>query len=167
MTGQSVHSPWTPTRCRPRSAPSPLLPAVSNSRVVSGLRTGVVSPAMPTEPQPLSLADLARRAVQLSAPEDTDAVRGDYWSQCEHADEPVPAIQNLEERVALAAEGVDADVADPSIAVANAVILYLAHRRDEMDDDPEDILRLAARAEWKANPPEAVVDWLADRGVRA
>jgi hypothetical protein len=24
---------------------------------------------------------------------------------------------------------------------------------------------LAARAEWKGDPPEAVVDWLADRGV--
>ena len=121
---------------------------------------------MPTEPQPLSLADVARRAVQICDPGDSDAVLGDYLIQFEDADEPVAGIQNLEERVALAAEGVDADVADPSIAVANAVILYLAHRRDEMDDDPEDVLRLAARAEWKGNPPEAVTDWLADRGVR-
>jgi hypothetical protein len=121
---------------------------------------------MPTVPQPLSLADVARRAVQICDPDDTDAVLGDYFVQFEDADEPITAIQNLEERVALAAEGVDADVADPSIAVANAVILYLAHRRDEMDDEPEDILRLAARAEWKGNPPEAVVDFLADRGVR-
>jgi hypothetical protein len=121
---------------------------------------------MPTEPQPISLADVARRAVQICDPADADAVLGDYLIQFEDADEPITAIQNLEERVALAAEGVDVDVMDPSIAVANAVILYLAHRRDEMDDDPEDILRLAARAEWKGNPPEAVVDWLADRGVR-
>jgi hypothetical protein len=118
---------------------------------------------MPTEPQPLSLADVARRAVQVCDPSDSDAVLGDYLRQFEDADEPVTAIQNLEERVALAAEGVDADVADPSIACANAVILYLAHRRDEMDDDPEDILRLAARAEWKGHPPEAVVDWLRAR----
>jgi hypothetical protein len=121
---------------------------------------------MPTVPQPLSLADVARRAVQICDPDDNDAVLGDYFVQFEDADEPITAIQNLEERVALAAEGVDADVSDPSIAVANAVILYLAHRRDEMDDEPEDILRLAARAEWKGNPPEAVVDFLADRGVR-
>jgi hypothetical protein len=120
---------------------------------------------MPTEPEPLSLADLARRAVQICDPQDSDAVLGDYLTQFEDADEPVTAIQNLEERVALAAEGVDADVDDPSVAVANAVILYLAHRRDEMDDDPEHILRLAARAEWRGNPPEAVLDWLADRGV--
>jgi hypothetical protein len=141
--------------------------------LIAGLRapvcasaSGVVQHAMPTEPQPLSLADLARRAVQVCDPNDSDAVLGDYLIQFEDADEPVTAIQNLEERVALAAEGVDADVADPSIAVVNAVIIYLAHRRDEIDDDPEDILRLAARAEWQGNPPEAVVDWLADHGVR-
>jgi hypothetical protein len=121
---------------------------------------------MPTNPLPPSLADVARRAVQICDPADVDAVLGNYLIQFEDADEPITAIQNLEERVALAAEGVDADVDDPSIAVANAVILYLAHRRDEMNDDPEDILRLAARAEWKGDPPERVVDWLADRGVR-
>jgi hypothetical protein len=121
---------------------------------------------MPSDPEPLTLADLARRAVQICDPDDEDAVLGRYLMQFEDADEPVTAIDNLEERVALASEGVDVDVTDPSVAVANAVILYLAHRRDEMNDDPEDILRLAARAEWKGDPPERVVDWLADRGVR-
>jgi hypothetical protein len=120
---------------------------------------------MPTEPQPITLADLARRAVQICDPADEDAVLGDYLVQFEDADEPVTAIQNLEERVALAAEGVDADVDDPSIAMANAVILYLAHRRDEVGDDPDHVLRLAARAEWRGDPPEAVRDWLSDRGV--
>jgi hypothetical protein len=120
---------------------------------------------MPTEPEPLTLADVARRAVEVCDPQGTDAVLGDYFVRFEDADEPITAVQNLEERIALAAEGVDADVADPSIAVANAVILYLAHRRDEFDDDPDDVLRLAARAEWRGDPPEAVRDWLADRGV--
>src|SRR5437763_6098570 len=117
-------------------------------------------PPMPTEPEPITLAEVARRAVEICDPDDADAVLGDYFLQFEDADEPVTAIQNLEERIALAAEGVDADVADPSIAVANAVILYLAHRRDEMDDDPDDVLRLAARAEWRGDPPQAVRDWL-------
>ena len=121
---------------------------------------------MPTEPEPITLAEVARRAVEICDPQDSDAVLGDYFLRFEDADEPITAVQNLEERVALAAEGVDADVDDTSIAVANAVILYLAHRRDELDDDPDDVLRLAARAEWRGNPPEAVVDWLADRGVR-
>jgi hypothetical protein len=121
---------------------------------------------MPRNPDPLTLSEVARRAVEICDPDDRDAVLGQYYLQFEDADEPVTAIQNLEERLALAAEGVDADVDDPSIAVANAVILYLAHRRDEFDDDPEDIVRLAVRAEWKGDPPEAVVEWLEARGIR-
>ena len=118
---------------------------------------------MPTDPQPLSLAQVARRAAQICDPSGNDAVLGDYERQFEDADEPITAIQNLEERVALAAEGVDADAEDPSISVANAVIVYLAHRRDEFDDDPDDVLRLAVRAEWRGDPPQAVIDWLAGR----
>jgi hypothetical protein len=49
--------------------------------------------------------------------------------------------------------------------MAAATILYLAHRRDELDAEPDKILRLAARAEWKGDPPQRVIDWLADRGV--
>jgi hypothetical protein len=49
--------------------------------------------------------------------------------------------------------------------MATAVILYLARRRDELHDHPSKILRLAARAEYKGDPPEQVVEWLADRGV--
>jgi hypothetical protein len=67
--------------------------------------------------------------------------------------------------VAIAVEGVDAEIDDPAVSMAAATILYLARRRDELHADPEDILRLAARAEWKGDPPEQVVEWLADRGV--
>ena len=120
---------------------------------------------MPTEPQPITLFDVAKRAVEVSDPDDNDARLGDLLEQFEDADEPVAAIQNLEERVAIAVEGVDVEIDDPAVSMAAATILYLAHRRDELRADPEQILRLAARAEWKGDPPEAVVDWLADRGV--
>jgi hypothetical protein len=83
----------------------------------------------------------------------------------EDADEPVTAVENLEERLALAIEGIDSEVENPAASVAAAIVLYLAHRRDELHDDPDDVLRLAARAEWRGDPPEAVRDWLADRGV--
>jgi hypothetical protein len=86
-------------------------------------------------------------------------------AQFEDADAPVSAIQNLEERVAIAVEGVDVEIDDPAVSMAAATILYLARRRDELWDDPGKILRLAARAEWKGDPPERVRDWLTDRGV--
>src|SRR5579884_1440741 len=120
---------------------------------------------MPTEPQPITLFEVAKRAVEISDPAGDDARLGDLLAQFEDADEPVTAIQNLEERVALAVEGVDVEIEDPAVSMAAAVILYLAHRRDELDDDADKILRLAARAEWRGDPPELVLDWLEQRGV--
>jgi hypothetical protein len=121
---------------------------------------------MPTEPEPLTLADVAKRAVQICDPEDRDGVLGDFLAQFEDADEPITTIESVEERVALASEGVDFDVEDPAVQMAAATIVYLAHRRDEFDDQAEDVLRLAARAEFKGEPPEPIRDWLSDRGVR-
>ena len=120
---------------------------------------------MPTEPEPLTLFEVAKRAVEICDPEGGDAPLGDFLVQFEDADEPITTVVNLEERVALASEGVDAEVEDPAVQMAGAVILYLAHRRDEMGDDPEDVLRLAARAEYKGDPPGWIAEWLADRGV--
>ena len=120
---------------------------------------------MPTEPQPITLFDIAKRAVDISDPPGNDPRLGELLAQFEDADEPVTAIQNLEERVAIAVEGVDIEIADPAVSMAAATILYLARRRDELHDNPDKVLRLAARAEWKGDPPEDVRDWLADRGV--
>jgi nucleoid-associated protein YgaU len=120
---------------------------------------------MPTEPRPVTLFEIAKRAVEISDPADRDARLGDLLAQFEDADEPVTAIQNLEERVAVAAEAVDVEIDDPAVSMAVATILYLARRRDELHDDPHKILRLASRAEWKGDPPDRVRDWLADRGV--
>jgi hypothetical protein len=46
-----------------------------------------------------------------------------------------------------------------------AVILYLAHRRDEVSDVDADILRLAVRAEYDGDPPPAIEEWLTAQGV--
>ena len=120
---------------------------------------------MPTEPQPITLYNVVKRAVEICDPDDRDANLDDLLAQFEDDDEPITAIENLEERVAIAVEGVDVEIDDPAVSMAAATILYLARRRDELHAQPERILRLAARAEWKGDPPDQVVDWLADRGV--
>ncbi len=120
---------------------------------------------MPTNPRPITLFDVVKRAVEVCDPDDADSRLGDLLAQFEDADEPVTAIDNLEERVAVAVEGVDLEIDDPAVSMAATTILYLAHRRDELHDHPDKILRLAARAEWKGDPPTMVVEWLADRGV--
>jgi hypothetical protein len=51
------------------------------------------------------------------------------------------------------------------LAYGRTVATYLAFRRDEIDDDPEDLLRLAARAEYDGQPPGNVRAWLDEQGV--
>ena len=121
---------------------------------------------MPMEPPPITLFEVAKRAVELCDPPDSDARLDRLLAQFEDADEPVTGIQNLEERVAIAEEGADVDIEDPAVSMAAASILYLAHRRDELGDEPSKILRLAVRSEWKGDPPYAVRDWLAERGIQ-
>jgi hypothetical protein len=120
---------------------------------------------VPSDPKPITLFEVVKRAVEISDPANADPRLGELLAQFEDADEPVTAIQNLEERVAIAVEGVDVEIDDPAVSMAAATILYLAHRRDELGADPRKILRLAARAEWKGDPPQRVISWLADRGI--
>ncbi len=115
---------------------------------------------MARNPDPITLSDLVRRACEIVDPDDEDGVVGDFELRFEDADEPVTSIDLLEERIGFGGDE------DPSVMMAQAVVLYLAHRRDEVGDDDGDILSLAARAEFKGNPPQSVQDWLADRGVR-
>ena len=115
---------------------------------------------MARNPDPLSLSAVVRRAAEIVDPDDEDGVVGDFELRFEDADEPVTAFETLEERIGFGGDE------DPSVMMAQAVVLYLAHRRDEIGDDDGDILSLAARAEFKGNPPQSVQDWLADRGVR-
>jgi hypothetical protein len=121
---------------------------------------------MPTNPRPVSLYQIARRATEIADPDDADGKLGDLLGQFEDDDEPVAGVlDDLDRLVADAVAFVDPALDDPAVAVAAATILYLAHRRDELHAPPEKVLRLATRAEWKGDPPERVLDWLADRGV--
>jgi hypothetical protein len=121
---------------------------------------------MPTEPTPITLFDIVKRAVEICDPTDSDPRLDRLLAQFEDADEPVTAIENLEERIAIAEEGADVEIEDPAVSMAVATILYLAHRRDELGDEPSKILRLAARAEWKGDPPYEVRDLLSQRGIK-
>lgn len=114
---------------------------------------------MARNPDPLTLSDLVRRAAEIVDPDDEDGVVGDFELRFEDADEPVTAFDNLEERIGFGGDE------DPAVVMAQAVVLYLAHRRDEVSDDGGEILSLAARAEFSGNPPQSVQDWLAERGV--
>ena len=120
---------------------------------------------MASDRNSITVSQLVRRAVAICDPDDEDADLGEFERQLEDDDEPVTAVENLDERLALAEEGADVLLEKPAVMMATAVALYLAHRRDEIDADREHVLRLAARAEWKGDPPDAVLDWLAEQGI--
>lgn len=115
-----------------------------------------------------TVAQLVRRAVEIADPEDRDPALGEFEEQLEDDDTPITAVENLEERLALAAEGADYEIENPSVSMATAVVMYLASKHGEASGDrnPRELLSLAARAQWRGDPPSAVADWLADRGVR-
>lgn len=121
---------------------------------------------MPTEPEPVSLAEIARRAAEVIDPSDEDADVADLLQQFEDDDEPVAGVlSGLEERVAEAVGRIDPDGDLPHIQMMGAVITYLGHRRDELADVDTDVLRLAARSEYDGDPPENVDAWLSDQGI--
>ncbi|HEY2439892.1 MAG TPA: hypothetical protein VGI07_06665 [Solirubrobacteraceae bacterium] len=121
---------------------------------------------MPTEPQPIRLSQIVRRAAEIVDPDDDDAVVGDFERVFEDADEPVTGVlDDIESRVGTALAELDPAVANGSLSMAGALTIYLSFRRDELNADDEELIRLATRAEWEGRPPAAVEDWLAARGI--
>jgi hypothetical protein len=115
---------------------------------------------MSTDRTTITLSDVVRRATAIVDPDGVDDAVTEFTARHEDDDVPVRGVlDGLEERIAWGADE------DPPIVMAQAVTLYLAHRLDEVDDDPDEILRLAARAEFAGKPPEPVQEWLERNGV--
>jgi hypothetical protein len=121
---------------------------------------------MPRDPEPLTLAQAVRRACDLVDPDDDDAVIGNFERAFEDADEPIRALDDVEERVGTVLSELDPAVANGSLSMAAAVTVYLRFRPGEYGAEPAKLLRLAAEAEWEGDPPDVVVDWLADRDIK-
>jgi hypothetical protein len=122
---------------------------------------------MPTDPEPVTLAEAVHRAVVVVDPEGHAGLE-DLLARFEDDDEPLDSTsaEIAEQRIAEEAGKLDPQAEDPAVQMAAAVATYLAYRRDELDEDPQRLLELAARAEFEAHPPEAVEDLLAERGVQ-
>jgi hypothetical protein len=114
-----------------------------------------------------TVAEVVRRAVEVCEHEgDLDGL-AEFVLRFEDRDEPVTALGEGREREFFEQEGrVEGQDPEPSLVMAAAVATYLAFRRDEVTDDEDDLLRLAARAEFGSDPPPYVADWLALRGVQ-
>ena len=112
-----------------------------------------------------TVAEIVRTAVDACDPQGRNPALTVFATQFEDDDEPITAVENLEERVAIALEGADYDAENPAVAVASAVVLYLAaHPGDvDSDEDPDQLIRRAVRAQWRGDAPRYVDEWLTGR----
>jgi hypothetical protein len=115
---------------------------------------------MPHDRTLITLSELVTEAAAIVDPEGADAAVTEFVTRYEDGDEPVRGIlPELAERIRWGADE------HPPVVVAQAIVLYLAHRLDEVEDDPETLLRLAARAEFHEHADPPVAQWLQERGI--
>jgi hypothetical protein len=119
---------------------------------------------MPTEPQPITLAEVVHKAVEACDDSSSDAL-SELLARFEDDDEPITGVEDVEARLDAAIGPPEFDDGDAAVTMARAVILYLAHRRDELGEEPVELLRLAARAEFHGKPPAHVQRWLSEQGI--
>ena len=121
----------------------------------------------PAQPygDPPTLADVVHRAAEVTDPEGHADGATALMQRFEDRDEPVTAYEDVEQQIAEAKGAIDPQDEDPVAVMAAAVATYLAFRRTELDRDRQELLVLAARAEFEAKPPEPVAEWLAAQGV--
>jgi hypothetical protein len=120
-------------------------------------------PAEADGPTP-TLFEVVHRGVEVADPSGHFGV-ADLLPAVEDADEPVTGHGDIEQELAELKGRIDPQDEDPAVMMAITVATYLAFRRDEIDDDPSDLLRLAARAEYDGKPPDNVRAWLEEQGV--
>ncbi len=119
---------------------------------------------MPTDPQPVTVSEVVRVAVEVCDDGSSPGLE-DLLTRFGDDDEPVSAVEDIEEHLDAGLGPAELDEDDPAMTMARAVITYLAHRRDEVGAPPAELLRLAARAEFHAHPPAPVAAWLSRQGI--
>ena len=112
-----------------------------------------------------TVAEVVRRAVAVCDPDGADELIVDFLLAFEDRDEPVTALDERERTFFEAAERIAGVLPSAGVAMTAAVATYLAFRRDGIGDQDDDLLRLAARAEYGDDPPQEIVTWLQDAGV--
>jgi hypothetical protein len=113
-----------------------------------------------------TLFAIVHRAAEVCDPPGAEEGASELLRRFEDRDEPVGTAAEAEQAIAEAKGAVDPQDEDPVAIMTAAVATYLAYRRDELDEDREDLLVMAARAEFDGSPPEPVAGWLAAQGLR-
>ena len=102
---------------------------------------------MPTEPETPTLAQVVRAGAETADPDGADDAVAELVARFEDRDEPVTAVEHVEDTLAEAHREIDLDGDREPLATAVKVATYLAYRRDQLGSDREELIRLAERAE--------------------
>jgi hypothetical protein len=112
------------------------------------------------------LSEAVREAAAICDPEGVDSgVRG-MLEAYEDDDRPVTAVEDLAGELRSTAQGVDPEGDSAAVAMTAASALWLATNPDQ-ENQPEQVLRPAARLWFEGDPPDHVEEWLATQGVSA
>jgi hypothetical protein len=115
---------------------------------------------MPQDRTLITLAELVSEAGAIVDPTGNDPAVTEFATRYEDDDRPVRGLlDGLEELLRWGADD------HPPVVVAQAIVLYLAHRLDEAQDDADTILRLVERAEFDGKPDPAVAQWFEERAA--
>jgi hypothetical protein len=112
-----------------------------------------------------TLFAIVHRAAEVCDPEGAEDGASALLERFEDRDDPVGDPTVAEQEIAEAKGAIDPQDEDPVATMTAAVATYLAFRRTELERDRQELLVLAARAEFEAKPPEPVAEWLAAQGV--
>jgi len=112
-----------------------------------------------------TVAQVVHRAVASCDPDGDDELIADFLLAYEDRDEPVTALDERDRSFFETAERLQGTLPGAGVEMIAAVATYLAFRRDEIGGDDDDLLRLAARAEYGDHPPAEITAWLLDAGI--
>ena len=94
-----------------------------------------------------TVAEVVNRAVDVVDPMQGDPAVAEFQARFEDRDEPVTTLEDPTTTFEEARRMIDLDGSNENITRAAQVAEYLAYRRDEIGEEPERLLELAARAE--------------------
>ena len=112
-----------------------------------------------------TIAEVVHRAAEVCDPTGVEEAAAHLLDRFEDRDEPVTAAPDLAQQLEEAKGAIDPQDEDAVAVMTVAVATYLAYRRTALDTDRDELLRLAARAEFDGKPAEPVAGWLADQDI--
>lgn len=102
---------------------------------------------MPTEPHTPTVAEIVRVAAEVADPTESDDRVTELITRFEDRDEPVTTVTDIEQQLAEAHGIIDPERDSEALSNAVAVATYLAFRRDQLNEDREELIRRATAAE--------------------